>query len=123
MAENTDIEQDMTTPFLLKVWHVAMFFCTASLYVLGTLSKDNSVYLYVALGIITMLIAPVENIIGAVVRNNELKKEYEERNRKLAERRANLNEGERQEQEREKIKAANEFAKRHAAKSGSAQGV
>lgn len=123
MSANTNIERNITTPLLLKTWYVGMFFCTASLYVLGIISRDNSDNSCVVLGIIAMFITPVENIIKAASRNNELKKEYEERKRKAAETRGKQSDEERREQERERIKAANELAKRHAAKSRSAQNV
>ena len=120
MSENTNIERDTAR---LKVWYAGMFFCTGSLVALGIISRDKPVDLYVTLGIIAMLIPPVENLISAIARNIELKKEYEERMRRAAERRARLSEAEKKEQEKDKIRAANELAKRHAAKSESAESV
>jgi len=107
---------------MLILWYVGMIFCTISLHILGFISKDSSVDLYVVWAIIVMLITPVESVFIAIIRNNELKREYEERSRKAAELRAKLSEEEKQEQEREKKRAAIEFARRHAEQNKNAAG-
>ena len=121
MSENTSIEQNTVNPLLLRAWYAGMFLCTGSLVALGIITRDKPVDLYVALGIIVMLAPPVGNLISAVARHNELKRECEEQARRVAERRARLDEEEKKEQEKEKIRAANELAKRHAAREESAQ--
>jgi len=108
------------TPAISKAWHMWMLFLTISLFVLGIYSFDKSVSLYIALGVVAISITPVVKMINAIRKRNELR-EYKEQKRKAAEKsihlRANLSKEEKQEVEMKKIKAANEFAKRHAANS------
>lgn len=109
-------------PILLAVWYLGMFICTMGLHALGFITKDHSVDLYVALGIIAMLGVPLASAINAVIRHNELKKESAEREKQAAEKkREQLNAQRRQELENEKSKAAIEYAHRQADQSKTAK--
>jgi bacteriorhodopsin len=115
MTESAKKEKKKSISFMLILWYMAMFLCTLALHALGVITQDNSGNSYVAIGILAMIGVPVVNLISAMIKNNELRKEAEERDRKAAERRrAKLDEEERLEQEKEKSRASMEFARRHA---------
>jgi hypothetical protein len=116
MPENTNAEQSKASFIPLAIWYVGMIFCTVGLCALGIISKDNSVNSYVVLGAIAMCYPPVENMVKTARRNIELRKEYEERKRKAEEEKLMRMEMEKQAQEKGKIMAASELAKRQAAK-------
>ena len=122
MTEAANTAQNTTASRLLKVWYATMTFCTVSLYIIGIILKDSSVNWFVLLGIIAICITPVVRIIKAAKKLSELK-ERKEQKQMAAGRLANLSTEERQEIEKEKKRAAIEFAKRHAAKSESPQDV
>jgi type VI protein secretion system component VasK len=114
MSEPAKVKQKKSTSFMLVLWYLGMFSCTLSLYVIGVFFKDSSVFSYVALGTLAMILIPVVKMINAVIRNNELRRENAERERKAAEkRREKRSEEEQEEHEREKNRASIELAQRH----------
>lgn len=120
MSKAPDSERNPTSSFALAVWYVVMIFSSASLYVLGIISIDNTVNFYVALAVITMTIIPVVKIIKTIKELKELNGQ-EKRRLQLAARRANQSDEDREELEKAKLMATNNFANRHTAKSDSAK--
>ena len=117
MAKNTNADQDLNNSVLNKIWSFGMFSSSMTLYVLGVVSMDSSVNVYVVLGIAAVSITPVRTVIRAISALGELK-EYERQKRLAAQLRGSMTEEEKLQYEKDKARASSELAMRQSSKVG-----